>query len=66
MHKRIAGSRLEVMENAGHVLFLDQPDRFNALLTDFLKSLAQPSSTPRETQGGFVTTPEGIKIHYLD
>ena len=45
MQKRIAGSRLEVMENAGHVLFVDQPDRFNSLLADFLKSLAQPSST---------------------
>ena len=39
MHNRIAGSRLETIENAGHALFVDQPDRFNALLADFLKSL---------------------------
>ncbi len=45
MQKRIAGSRLEVIENAGHLLFVDQPDRFNCLFADFLTSLAPPSST---------------------
>ncbi len=39
MHKRIAGSRLETIENAGHALFVDQPQRFNSLLDEFLKSL---------------------------
>ncbi len=39
MHKRIAGSRLEAFEKAGHALFVDQPDRFNSLLDEFLKSL---------------------------
>jgi microsomal epoxide hydrolase len=46
MLKRIRGSHLEVMENVGHALIVDDPERFNSLLADFLKSLAQPSSTP--------------------
>jgi non-heme chloroperoxidase len=40
MHKRIPGSRLEVMENVGHALFVDDPERFNSLLEDFVRSLA--------------------------
>ncbi len=39
MQKRIAGSRMEVLENVGHALFVDQPDRFNSLLEDFVKGL---------------------------
>jgi non-heme chloroperoxidase len=37
MQKRIAHSRLEVFENAGHALFVDEPGRFNLLLDAFLK-----------------------------
>jgi non-heme chloroperoxidase len=37
MQKRIAGSRLEIFENAGHALFVDEPGRFNLLLHAFLK-----------------------------
>ena len=29
-------ARMEVFETAGHALFVDEPDRFNALLIDFL------------------------------
>ena len=32
--------RLEVFEGAGHFLTLDQPDRFNAVLEDFLAQWA--------------------------
>lgn len=39
MHKRISGSRLETFEEAGHALFVDEPDRFNTLLEDFLNNL---------------------------
>jgi len=39
MQKRIRGSRLEVMENAGHALFVDDPERFNALLENFISGL---------------------------
>ena len=46
MQKRIAGARLEQFDDAGHALFVDDADRFNALLDDFLKSLmaASPNS----------------------
>jgi len=39
MQKRIPGSRIEVLENVGHALFVDDADRFNALLEDFVKGL---------------------------
>jgi non-heme chloroperoxidase len=39
MQRRIAGSRLVFFENAGHALFVDEPDRFNALVDEFVKSL---------------------------
>jgi microsomal epoxide hydrolase len=43
MQKRIVGSRLEIFENVGHALFVDEPHRFNSLVSDFLKSLpSQP------------------------
>jgi microsomal epoxide hydrolase len=41
LHKRIAGSRFEVLENVGHALFVDEPDRFNSLLEEFLGSVLQ-------------------------
>ncbi len=39
MQKRIRGSRLEVMENVGHALIVDDPERFNSLFENFLSSL---------------------------
>jgi pimeloyl-ACP methyl ester carboxylesterase len=36
MHQEIGGSRLEVIETAGHVSNIEQPERFNKALTDFL------------------------------
>ncbi len=35
-HRRIPGSRLEILERTGHVPQLERPARFNALLDDFL------------------------------
>src|SRR3989442_5554246 len=35
MQGRIRGSRLEFFEDASHALFVDDADRFNALLSDF-------------------------------
>lgn len=37
MQQRIPGARLEVIENAGHAVFVDDPARFNVLLDTFLK-----------------------------
>jgi microsomal epoxide hydrolase len=39
MHRHIAGSRLVFFENAGHALFVDEPQRFNTLLDEFVKTL---------------------------
>lgn len=39
MASKIAGSRLEVIEDAGHSANLDQPDAFNRILRTFLDSL---------------------------
>jgi len=40
MQKRIRGSRLEVMENVGHGLFVDEPQRFNSVLENFISGLS--------------------------
>lgn len=37
MAQAIQGARFEVIDNAGHAVFLDQPQRFRALLADFIK-----------------------------
>lgn len=39
MQRRIPGSRLEKFDGAGHALFVDSADKFNALLGEFLASL---------------------------
>jgi 3-oxoadipate enol-lactonase len=36
MHRGIAGSRLQVIEDAGHISNLEQPETFNGALTGFL------------------------------
>jgi microsomal epoxide hydrolase len=41
MQRRIAGSRIERFESAGHALFVDEADRFNALLDEFLNGLTK-------------------------
>jgi microsomal epoxide hydrolase len=47
LHQRIPGSRLEVFEGAGHGLFVDEPERFNTLLGDFLRMLPPTSSADK-------------------
>lgn len=37
----IPGSRFEVIQDAGHAVFVDQPERFDGLVTDFLAGLAR-------------------------
>ena len=36
LQKNRPATQIEVFETAGHALFADEPDRFNALLSDFL------------------------------
>jgi non-heme chloroperoxidase len=40
MHRQIAGSQLELLDGVGHALFVDDPQRFNAILQGFLKTLS--------------------------
>ena len=37
MQKLIPGARLEVLDNAGHFAFLNHPEKFSALLKEFLR-----------------------------
>jgi len=39
MHEHIKGSVLKIIDDAGHVSNLEQPDKFNKYLLDFLNSL---------------------------
>ncbi|OSC39587.1 proline-specific peptidase family protein [Mycobacterium decipiens] len=38
MHRRIAGSRFELFESSAHMPFIEEPDRFDMVLRDFLRS----------------------------
>jgi non-heme chloroperoxidase len=42
MARAIAGASLETVAEAGHAVFLDQPQRFQQLLADFLQRLRKP------------------------
>ncbi len=45
MQRHIPGARLEIFTDAGHALFVDEAERFNLLMEDFLKtSAASPRS----------------------
>jgi pimeloyl-ACP methyl ester carboxylesterase len=39
LRDHIAGARLEVVPNAGHMVMLEQPDRVSSLLADFFNSI---------------------------
>lgn len=39
MQKAIRGARMEIFEGDGHALFVDDPDRFNGVLEDFIFDL---------------------------
>ena len=41
MAARISGSRFEVIQDAGHAVFIDQPEHFDRLLSDFLARVAR-------------------------
>jgi pimeloyl-ACP methyl ester carboxylesterase len=42
MHAAIAGSRMEVFQS-GHALFVDEPEKFNKLLEEFVGALGKPA-----------------------
>ncbi len=39
MHEHIPGARMEVFEDSGHALFYEEPDRFNAVVAQFIDEL---------------------------
>ncbi|MEP6636904.1 MAG: alpha/beta fold hydrolase [Acidobacteriota bacterium] len=39
MHREVGGSRLQVIEGAGHISNLEQPEEFNAALVKFLRDV---------------------------
>ncbi len=46
MAEAIRGARFETVADAGHALFLDQPERFNTLLAGFLRRHAAAGAKP--------------------
>ncbi len=44
MYEHIPGARMEVFERSGHVLFYEEPDRFNAVVAGFVDSLHADSA----------------------
>jgi non-heme chloroperoxidase len=40
LEKNRPGTRIEVFSAAGHALFVDEPERFNALILDFARSIS--------------------------
>lgn len=39
MYEHIPGARMEVFEGSGHALFYEEPERFNAVVTEFVDGL---------------------------
>ena len=37
MHRRIAGSRFELFESSSHMPFIEEPDRFDQVMREFLR-----------------------------
>jgi non-heme chloroperoxidase len=46
---RLPNGRFEVVADASHAVFIDQPERFNRLLSDFLAGLSAPGPRPSGT-----------------
>jgi len=46
MHEHIRDSRLELFEDSGHCPFLEEADRFNQVVQDFLDTLQESSGQP--------------------
>jgi pimeloyl-ACP methyl ester carboxylesterase len=36
MHRRIAGSRLAIIEDASHLCFAERPEEFNKVINSFM------------------------------
>jgi 3-oxoadipate enol-lactonase len=38
LHENIKGSQLSIIQKAGHISNMEQPEEFNKIIIDFLKS----------------------------
>lgn len=47
LQKHRAKTGVALFAEAGHALFVDEPERFNALLGDFMQSVTPPAPKPR-------------------
>ena len=52
--KQISHAHFEKIEDAAHAVFLDQPDRFNELVTSFVENLRPSVADPNPTPTPFV------------
>jgi proline-specific peptidase len=51
MHRRIEGSRFELFESSSHMPFIEEPDRFDQVMRDFLRLHDNSrSASPRQRQ----------------
>ena len=41
--RQIPGAQLAVIDDAGHAVFADQPEKFNQVLAEFLARLDRPA-----------------------
>jgi microsomal epoxide hydrolase len=46
MAAKIPGARFEVIDDASHAVFLDQPERFRTVLTEFLEHIPRDNAAP--------------------
>ena len=42
LQKNRPGTQVELFKDAGHTLFVDEPERFNALILQFAEALSRP------------------------
>jgi pimeloyl-ACP methyl ester carboxylesterase len=47
IYRRISGSKLVVIDDAGHLMNMEQPEAFNEILVDFAKTIKHQVSEAR-------------------
>lgn len=57
MAARLPDGRFDVVADSSHAVFIDQPERFNALLRDFLSELSAPAPLRSGTAARTVPAP---------
>ena len=52
MAAQIAGARFATIDDAGHAVFIDQPQRFQELLAGFVATLTNAAARPQQSSSG--------------